>query len=173
MATGISIRPGSEVHNVQPKRIIWKVGRRVIGSLAPPQPIALGGEVQRPDNTIRLPADLKQAAKIGEKSQVSSGASVPAPEPLPAQRPSAANHSTIDVARAGRDTPGSRAVTASGAVRTASQGRASDEDMPMPADAGARAQQVHQRIPRCLGAGVGAGMAWRTGSIQFSGRNAG
>jgi hypothetical protein len=169
----ISVRPGSEVRNVQPKRIIWKVGRRVIGSLAPPQPFFLGGEAEGLGNTITLPADLKQAAKIGEKSQVSSGASVPAPEPLPAQRPSAANHSTIDITRAGRDTPGSGAVTASGAIRTASQGRASDKDMSMPADAGARAQQVHQRIPRCLGAGSRAGMTWGTGPIQLTGRNAG
>lgn len=41
----------------------------------------------------------------------------------------------------------------------------------MPADTGARTQQVYQSIPGCLGAGIGAGMARRAGAIQFARRN--
>ena len=43
--------------------------------------------------------------------------------------------------------------------------------MTMPADAGARTQQVDQSIPCCLGAGIGAGMSRGAGAIQFARRN--
>lgn len=144
------------------------MGRRVfrVAGAAPAACPRGRGASGRCNNT--RDAEAAQPAIIDTEFTPSSGASVPAPEPFPAQSPPTANHSAVDIAGPGRDTPCRSAIAAPRSRGTASQSGAADKDVAVTTNTGARAQQVYQSIPCGLGAGIGAGMARRAGAIHLA-----
>lgn len=116
----------------------------------------------------QLQAVANGQAHRSDRSPIPSSALVPSPKAIPARSPAALNHRAAYIARSGRNTPRTRAITSSTASRGAAHCRPRNKDVTVRADALPPSQQRYKGVTRCNRICVRTGVSRRTAPIQLS-----